>query len=533
MAVNLYKAAVRSYRSGILLRSLSSHSSSNDKGNRTPENYQKPEIATIPLDKEVPGLPRATYVQRPKVEATTKVTTLSNGLRVASEARFGQFCTVGVCIDSGARYEVAYPSGVSHFLEKLAFGVTSKFESKDAIMGQLEKYGGICDCQSTRDTFLYAASVDSRGLDATVEILGDVVLRPQITEEELEMVRMAIRYELEDAHMRPDQEPLLLEAIHAAAYRGNSLGLPKMCPEENIESISRKTLMTYLKSYHSPDRMVLAGVGIDHDQLVESAQKYFVDEKPIWHDEKGRVHVDKSVAQYTGGLVTLPKDLSNASLGPTPMPELAHLVIGLESVSHQHKDFIPFCVLNMLMGGGGSFSAGGPGKGMYTRLYTNVLNQYHWMYSAAAFNHAYADSGVFCINSSAHPTQLRSLAQVIIHELSMLTGFIETEEFMRAKKQLQSMLLMNLESRPVVFEDIARQVLAQGQREDPENYIQKINDVTVDDINRIAKKMLSSKPSVAAIGTLDELPDFHDIELGVLDKQGILPKKRKFSLFGK
>ena len=70
-------------------------------------------------------------------------------------------------------------------------------------------------------------------------------------------------------------------------------------------------------------------------------------------------------------------------------------------------------------------------------------------------------------------------------------------------------------------------------REDPENYIQKINDVTVDDINRTARKMQSSKPSVAAIGTLDELPDFHDIELGVLDKQGILPKRRKFSLFGK
>ena len=55
-------------------------------------------------------------------------------------------------------------------------------------MGQLEKYGGICDCQSTRDTFLYAASVDSRGLDATVEILGEVVLRPQITDDELKMV---------------------------------------------------------------------------------------------------------------------------------------------------------------------------------------------------------------------------------------------------------------------------------------------------------------------------------------------------------
>ena len=60
--------------------------------------------------------------------------------------------------------------------------------------------------------------------------------------------------------------------------------------------------------------------------------------------------------------------------------------------------------------------------GMYTRLYTNVLNRYHWMYSATAFNHAYADSGVFCINSSAHPTQLRALVQVIVHELAILAS---------------------------------------------------------------------------------------------------------------
>ena len=39
------------------------------------------------------------------------------------------------------------------------------------------------------------------------------------------------------------------------------------------------------------------------------------------------------------------------------------------------SDFIATCVLNMMMGGGGSFSAGGPGKGMYTRLYLNVLNR--------------------------------------------------------------------------------------------------------------------------------------------------------------
>lgn len=51
-------------------------------------------------------------------------------------------------------------------------------------------------------------------------------------------------------------------------------------------------------------------------------------------------------------------------------------MLGLEGCSHQDPDFIAACVLNIMMGGGGSFSAGGPGKGMYTRLYTNVLNRY-------------------------------------------------------------------------------------------------------------------------------------------------------------
>jgi len=227
----------------------------------------------------------------------------------------------------------------------------------------------------------------------------------------------------------------------------------------------------------------------------------------------------------------LEKDLSNVSLGPTPMPELGHLVIGLESVGHQHQDFIPFCVLNMMMGGGGSFSAGGPGKGMYTRLYTRVLNRYHWMYSATAYNHAYNDSGIFCIHASCHPQQLQEMTQVLIREFVAITGDISNEELGRAKTQLKSMLLMNLESRPVIFEDCARQVLSMGHRRKPEYFINLIDQVTRDDLNRIGRNMLDSKAAVAAIGSLKKMPAFSDIEIGLLDKDGVLPSKRKFNIF--
>jgi processing peptidase subunit alpha len=483
------------------------------------------------------GFPKPLFASVANEDQETKVSTLSNGLRVASQNKFGQFCTVGVVLDSGSRYEVSHPSGISHFLEKLAFNSTSDYENKDQIMRNLEKFGGICDCQGSRDTLIYAASIDSRGLSSVVHLLSEVVLRPKITVEEMEFAKQIVEFELEDISMRPDQEPILFELIHSAAFRGNTLGLPKLCPIESLPLINRNVIFDYIKNYHTPNRMVLAGVGVEHERLVDLAQKHFVERKPIWVEDSSLVpnskkepEVDNSIAQYTGGIVTVEKDLSNVSLGPTPIPELVHFVLGLESFSHQDlTDFIPICVLNMMMGGGGSFSAGGPGKGMYTRLYTNVLNRYHWMYSATAYNHAFHDSGLFCIHASAHPSQLRDLINVIIGETINMSRSVSEDELKRAKTQLKSMLLMNLEARPVMFEDIARQVLANGHRKPPQYFIDQIDRVTDEDIRRVSSKMLRSRASVAALGDLKQLPPLEDIETALNSKDGRIPKR--FTLF--
>lgn len=414
---------------------------------------------------------------RPEQEET-RVTTLSNGLRVASENRFGQFCTVGVVIDSGPRYEVAYPSGISHFLEKLAFNSTIEYPEKDIILRELERHGGICDCQSSRDTFIYAASADSRGLDQVTKVLAEVVLRPQLKAEEVDLARQAVLFELESLHMRPEQEPILMDMIHGAAYRDNTLGLPKLCPPGNASIIDRNMLLTYLKNHHTPQRMVVAGVGVQHDEFVRLVERHFVENQATWDLEtikdRGANSIDTSISQFTGGSRSEECEIPiYASVG---LPELAHVVIGLEGCSHQDEDFIAACVLNIMMGGGGSFSAGGPGKGMYTRLYTNVLNRYHWMYSATAYNHAYMDSGLFCIHASAPPTHVRNMVEVITKELVTMATAPAAQELKRAKTQLQSMLLMNLESRPVVFEDIGRQVLATGTRKKTQHFIDSIGE---------------------------------------------------------
>lgn len=104
-------------------------------------------------------------------------------------------------------------------------------------------------------------------------------------------------------------------------------------------------------------------------------------------------------------------------------------------------------------------------------------------------------------------------------------------ELERAKTQLQSMLLMNLEARPVMFEDIGRQVLASGHRKDADYYISEIGKIKEEDIHRVVQRMLRGRASVAALGNLRNLPPLEDIETGLLSKEGTLPSRR-FSIFG-
>ncbi|KAK2566857.1 Mitochondrial-processing peptidase subunit alpha [Acropora cervicornis] len=388
----------------------------------------------------------------------THVTTLENGIRVASEDSFGQFSTIGVVIDAGSRYEVEYPAGLSHLLEKLSFQSTVKYKTNDDITQELEKFGGMADCTSFS------------GVPTVMEVLSEGVLQPRLNDQE-------------------------------AAFRDNTVGLPKLCPPENINMFNSSILFDYMKQYYQPSRMVIAGVNVDHQHLIDLTRTHFIHKKPVWFKEGEKVATpDRSITQYTGGMIKDHRIEPRINPGPTPLPELAHLSIGLESCNYEDPDFFAFTVLNTLMGGGGSFSAGGPGKGMYSRLYLNVLNRYHWIYSATAYHHSYADTGL-------------DLAQVFVKEyFALVNGEISEVEVARAKKQLQSMLMMNLESRIIVFEDIGRQVLGLNKRKSSQELFHSIENVTVEDVKRVGFRMLASKPSVAGLGNLTTLPKYQEVQ---------------------
>jgi processing peptidase subunit alpha len=170
------------------------------------------------------------------------------------------------------------------------------------------------------------------------------------------------------------------------------------------------------------------------------------------------------------------------------------------------------CLLQMLMGGGGSFSAGGPGKGMYSRLYNNILNKFDWVESATSFNSIFTDSSLFGIYATCAPEKAKNLVDSISKEALNMAGPVRADELSRAKSQLKSAIYMQLESRALKLEDIGRQVMTYGRVQTPQQICQLIDSVNSEDIQRVAKKMLSTPLSLAAFGDLAHLPRYDLIQ---------------------
>uniref|UniRef100_A0A0N4ZQD4 Mitochondrial-processing peptidase subunit alpha n=1 Tax=Parastrongyloides trichosuri TaxID=131310 RepID=A0A0N4ZQD4_PARTI len=478
------------------------------------------EALITPLSKPLSGFENYKHSNNSSVPSIklfdSEITKFSNGLTVATEKAYGTFSTIGVAVNSGSRYETYYPHGTTHILQKLAFASSQNYPNPMETESLISKSGALLDCQSTRDCFLYASSCFNNSQENILSIIADTLHRPYISDEELAGAKDICLMELQQMLRNPDPEPLVMDWFHRAAYGRNTLGLGKFVSEETIQKIKRQHLLSYMAQYHVPSNIVVAGVGVDHEHFVELVKKHFIDKVPIWESNKENFKIklpkiDDSHSQYTGGSYYKEADLSNKGLSIVEFPELTHVVLGFEGVSFKDSDFVTFCVMQYLLGGGKSFSAGGPGKGMYTRLYMDVLRYNGSMYNAQAFNHSYSDSGVFCVHVGDDPKNINNAIDYIIYEFLKLTVPIPEDELSRAKQLLKSQLLMNLEQKPVMFEDLARQILGHGKRKSPLDYIKEIEGVSSNDIVRIGRKMLESIPTLVAYGNLKWMPKYDEV----------------------
>jgi mitochondrial-processing peptidase subunit alpha len=335
-----------------------------------------------------------------------------------------------------------------------------------------------------------------------LSLLSDALLCPLLTNAELDNARQVIAFQRSEAAAQP--QVLVSEQLYAAAYgKDTPLGRPEKCPENAVGTMTAETMRKYAASLFSAPRMVLSAVGVEHDVAVSLAEKY-LSAVPASTSSGSKGGPPRPRVPYVGGDERTAPDwdsLPPTVAAATAKTEFSHIMLAFPTVGWSHDDVVPVCVIDTLLGGGSSFSAGGPGKGMYSRLYREVLNAYGWVDAANAFSTQLFDSGIIGIYAAADPAQVGSLARILAKQLARLAEQpVQHAELARARNQLASSVLMNLETRALLSEDIGRQILSHGKRMDPSELVRRIQSVQTDDILRVMRKSLAAPPSFSMVG---------------------------------
>jgi processing peptidase subunit alpha len=134
------------------------------------------------------------------------------------------------------------------------------------------------------------------------------------------------------------------------------------------------------------------------------------------------------------------------------------MALNFQGASQSSKDLVPLAVLSTLLGGGDSFSSGGPGKGMTSKLYENVLNRHHYVASALATHFMYGTAGMFTLKGSCDPSAAGQLAAVLAKELKDCVDKVDPAQLERARNATASIVLINNEHGAINAEDMGRQV---------------------------------------------------------------------------
>lgn len=411
-----------------------------------------------------------------------EMTTLQNGLRVISSSRPEiETVSVGIWIKTGSAFETEDMNGISHFLEHLVFKGT---KSRDTIKisEDIEDKGGHMNAYTGREFTAFYAKMLKDDAELAIDVLAELITSPTFPMEELKKEQDVIVQEIKQTIDDPDD--IIFDYLQEKAFPNQAIGRDILGTEKLIRSFDADTLRKYISTNYAAENMVVCAVGnITHENLVKMTEQRLSGIQP-------QTSFIPEEQKYAGGFYFEKRDI-----------EQAHVAFGFQGVKYDSEDYYPAVLFTTLFGGG-----------MSSRLFKEIREKAGLVYTVYSFSNSHSQSGLFGIYAGTDGAKVRELIYKTVEEIKKVrNSFVEMEELERAKTQLKASILMNLESTSSTSEVLARQMLVFGRIVPINEMVQRIEKITLEDIKRVANQILSSKPTFALIGAIDDYPDYEEL----------------------
>jgi predicted Zn-dependent peptidase len=414
---------------------------------------------------------------------SVELSKLPNGLRVITDTvKSVDSVAVGVWVDVGTRHENLIHNGVAHMVEHMMFKGTAK-RTAAQIAEEIEDVGGHVNAYTSREVTAYHIHLLKDHLPLALEILADIIQNSVMPEEEVERERHVILQEIGMSVDTPDD--LVFDLYQMTAYPDQGLGAPILGTTDIVSKMPKDILMNYVKEFYIPSKMVVSIAGnVDHEQAVELVSSLFGE-----GDKKEEETI--LTANYKGGDLRQEKDL-----------EQSHIILGFQGVSRKHDDFYAALALSTVFGGG-----------MSSRLFQEVREKRGLVYSVFSFHSGYQDDGQFQIYAGTGPKDVPKLMEVLCEEITRIKLHeIEDKEWERCRSQMKASLLMSRESMMSRANRQAKHLIHFGETIDIQKKLSAIDKISKANIQKIAEKIFSSKPTLVGLGPVGEMDKYERVE---------------------
>ncbi len=391
--------------------------------------------------------------------------TLPNGATLlVSEQRNVPIVLVWVLLDAGARRDPEGRAGLANLTaDLLAEGTTTRNAAQ--ISEAIDFIGGSLDASASTDYAAVSLRTLRKHLDAGLDLLADILLRPVFAADELVRRREAALASIRAA--RDDPTAVAAKAFLRALFGDEPYGYPVEGIESTVGQITRADIQSFYERFYRPGRAAVVVVG---DISANEARR----------------RVEKALASWQGGLIP-PFEYRSRPPAPARTVKIdrpvtqASIILGQLGVARNNPDYEALTVMDYVLGGGG-FSS---------RLMESIRTESGLAYSVSSYFTVNQAPGSFQI---VMQTKNASVAEAISRAQGLAEGIrthpITDGELEDAKRYLTGSFPLRLDSNAEIAEFIG-QVWLYGLGEDyADVYVQRIAAVTKDDVLRVARQYL-------------------------------------------
>ncbi len=370
-------------------------------------------------------------------------------------------------IRTGSIYESPEKAGLASLTGYVLRSGGTLSMPADKMNEELEYMAASVETSIERESGSASLSILSRDVDNGLKIFADVLMNPAFPDDKIRMrkdeVLESIRRENDNPQQIAGREFRKIMYDRKHPYSRKVDGVP-----ETIEKITRDDMVAFHKKYFHPNNIIMGISGdFNKDEIIRKLNTVFAG----WKKEEIQFpEIPKVERRYEKSVNYAFKDVNQASV-----------MVGHLGINRKSPDYFPVKLMNFILGGG-SFTA---------RITSRIRSDEGLAYSAYSDFQTSRDIGMFYVSLQTKLESTNRAISITLEEIDkMRKAPVDKDELSMAKETFMNQFIFRF----TTSASIVAQKVDIEYEELPLNYLETYLDnvqaVTQEDIQRVAKKYL-------------------------------------------